>query len=149
MIDFMTGCFQSYLFRYFSIAPIKMKTSPFISGKTHHSARRLRGEIKENREDAEGNENIAGQGENIGRSDSDVVNGNIESVGNELGLDLDTDSEIEIGAHLPQNQNQNQAELQVGIDNISNQESDKSQSGLPLNEEGNGNGDEHLTEMNI
>ena len=140
----MTGCFQSYLFRYFSIAPIKMKTSPFISGKTHHSARRLRGEIKENREDAEGNENIAGQGENIGRSDSDVVNGNIESVGNELGLDLDTDSEIEIGAHLPANQNQDQGQqdgLQVGVDNISNQRSGDSQRGLRLSAEANGSGD--------
>ena len=43
------------------------------------TARRLQGELKENKEDAEGNENIAGQGEDIGRTDNVETNGDDRS----------------------------------------------------------------------
>ena len=121
-------------------------------------SRRLQRDIIENREDAEGNENIASQA-NAALALRQQAGGRSSGIG--LRLD-DEDQQSEIGAHLPMNRNQasmngdiSQSQqtglsLQIGVDNISNQlngrqqgESQVNGNGDNGNDHGNGNGDEN------
>ena len=107
-------------------------------------------QLKENKEDAEGNENIAGQGEDIGRSDNDGAGDNVQSTGSGLRLSLDTDSDhgIEIGAHLPMNQPRPTGQIgslvQSDTNNVGGQSIVSDHADGIDNGQGNGNGnDQH------
>ena len=120
------------------------------------AARRLRSEMREDRENAEGNENIAGQGENIAGQGENIGrsgnNGNDQQTGDGLVLGdddngSDDNDDDEIGAHLPQNQQQAQRDEQQGQSNANmNNASGQQNGGSNGNGESNDNGDEHLSD---